>query len=302
VPERVTQGFVGTLGWCWGRPALTGLEVLWRWMYGVPALWLVWVEAGRVLVSAPLDYAALRAMTLLDPMRCSVTLAQAMVAVGPLAWAVVRWLGPLLVMAWVVVSSVGRVVVMRRLDAGLRARVGTTMALTALRLAALFACFAAWFGCLQGAVSVAITQPIAHGEEPSLVLYFGLAIAATLGLFTLWAVGSWGLSVAPIVAAGDGLGAWGSLRAAFGPFVPRMKLVEINLVLGIVKIALIVLAMVLSASPLPFEAVASREFLTVWWCGVAVLYFVASDFFHVARLKAYLELWRSAAASPNLPR
>jgi hypothetical protein len=91
----------------------------------------------------------------------------------------------------------------------------------------------------------------------------------------------------------DNLGAAASLAAAFrlGPLRPR--LVEINLVMGIVKIALIVLAMVASASPLPFESVATPQFMACWYAVVTVLYLIASDFFHVVRLVAYLELWKS---------
>ena len=83
------------------------------------------------------------------------------------------------------------------------------------------------------------------------------------------------------------------IAAAFrlGPL--KAKLVEINLVMGIVKIALIVLAIVFSATPLPFESVTTPEFLAAWWFGVTLLYFVASDFFHVARLLGYLNLWRA---------
>ncbi len=123
--------------------------------------------------------------------------------------------------------------------------------------------------------------------------YCALVIVATLGLFTLWAVVSWVLSVAPLLAMLRGLGVTESLAAAFrlGPL--KGKLVEINLVMGIVKIALIVLAMVFSATPLPFETVTTPDFLVKWWIGVTVLYFVGSDFFHVARLVAYLQLWRA---------
>jgi hypothetical protein len=32
--------------------------------------------------------------------------------------------------------------------------------------------------------------------------------------------------------------------------------------------------------------------MTWWYVGVTVLYFVASDFFHVVRLVSYLELWK----------
>jgi hypothetical protein len=37
----------------------------------------------------------------------------------------------------------------------------------------------------------------------------------------------------------------------------------------------------------------TQGFLNVWWLGVAVLYLIASDFFHVARLVGYLRLWRA---------
>ena len=72
-----------------------------------------------------------------------------------------------------------------------------------------------------------------------------------------------------------------------------MKLIEINLVMGVVKVALVVLFMVFSATPLPFESVTTPAFLLWWTAGIGVLYFVASDFFHVARQVAYLELWQA---------
>jgi hypothetical protein len=67
---------------------------------------------------------------------------------------------------------------------------------------------------------------------------------------------------------------------------------EINLVMGIVKLALVVLAMVFSAIPLPFESVMQGTALYLWWVGVSVLYVIASDFFQVARLVAFVKLWR----------
>jgi hypothetical protein len=63
--------------------------------------------------------------------------------------------------------------------------------------------------------------------------------------------------------------------------------------MGIVKIALIVLAIVFSASPLPFESVATPDFMLRWYSVVTVLYVIASDFFHVVRIVAYLELWKA---------
>jgi hypothetical protein len=290
---RGTQSFVHTLSECWRRPSLTALEVLWRWAYGIPALLVLRYEGLKILEATPLDYAALKSMTVLDPMGSAQTLAKAMALLLPRVLGVALWLAPLLVVVWVIVSCVGRTVVMRRADKRLHAQVGTLIVLQALRVVALLGSFAFWFWCMERVAELTVTGPIAAGGEPNLVGYFSLVIVATLGLFTLWAVVSWALSVAPLLAMLKGLGVGGSLSAAFrlGPL--KAKLVEINLVMGIVKIALIVLAMVFSATPLPFESVTTPEFLLWWWTGVTVLYLLGSDFFHVARQVAYLQLWRA---------
>jgi hypothetical protein len=290
---RGTQSFVHVLATCWRRPSLTALEVAWRWAFGIPALLLVWYEATRILAEAPVNFAALRRMTVMNPMGAAETMAQAMAVLLPSVTRVATWLVPLLLVVWVVVSSLGRTMVLRRADSRLQARPGTLMVLQAIRVVALGGSFVVWFLCVQWAANVSVLGPIAAGGEANLVGYFALGIVATLGLFTLWAVVSWVLSVAPLLAMLRGLGVGESLSAAFrlGPL--KGKLVEINLVMGIVKIALIVLAIVFSATPLPFESMTTPEILMVWWAGVTVLYLVASDFFHVARLVGYLELWRA---------
>ncbi len=73
-------------------------------------------------------------------------------------------------------------------------------------------------------------------------------------------MGSWVISVAPLLAMRRGLGAVASLQAALRLGAVKTKLVEINLVMGIVKIALLVLAMVFSASPLPLRPWRRRSF------------------------------------------
>jgi hypothetical protein len=291
---------VHTLSECWRRPSLTALEVLWRWAYGVPVLLVLRYEVMRILQETPVDFAALRSMTVLDPMGSATTLARAMEMLLPAVLRVALWVAPVMVVGWVVVSAIGRTVVLRRVDRRLHRRLGTLIVLQAVRVVALLGSFGVWFWCMERVAGLTVTGPVAAGGEPNLVGYFALVIVATLGLFTMWAVVSWALSVAPLLAMLRGLGAGGSLAAAFrlGPL--KAKLVEINLVMGIVKIALIVLAMVFSATPLPFESVTTPEFLLSWWVGVTVLYFLGSDFFHVARQVAYLQLWR--AYEENLVR
>jgi len=299
---RGTQSFVHTLSECWRRPSLTALEVLWRWAYGVPALLVLRYEAIRILQETPVDFAALRNMTVLDPMGSATTLAKALEVLLPAVLRVAVWLVPAMVVAWVMMSAVGRTVVLRRVDGRLHRRVGTLIVLQAVRVVALLGSFVVWFWCMERVAEMTVMGPVAAGGEPNLVGYFSLVIVATLGLFTLWAVVSWALAIAPLLAMLRGLGAGASLAAAFrlGPL--KSKLVEINLVMGIVKIALIVLAMVFSATPLPFESVTTPEFLLWWWAGVTVVYFLASDFFHVARQVAYLQLWRAFESEENFLR
>jgi hypothetical protein len=290
---RGTQSFVHTLSECWGRPSLVALEVLWRWLYGIPVLLLLRHEGLRILQDAPVDFGGLQRVSLLDPIDAAATLAKLTEVLLPPLLKAGTWLAPLLIIGWVVVSSIGRTIVLKCADPSLHARPWTLMGLQTIRMAALLGSFAVWFAGVRWAAEVTIVSALSAGREPNLVGYFALSIVATLGLFTLWAVVSWAVSIAPLVAMLRDSGAAKSLVVAFrlGPL--KSKLVEINLVMGIVKIALIVLAMVFSATPLPFESVTTPEFLAWWWVGVTVLYLIASDFFHVARLIAYLQLWRT---------
>jgi hypothetical protein len=48
--------------------------------------------------------------------------------------------------------------------------------------------------------------------------------------------------------------------------------------------------------------VTTPEFLFWWWVGVTILYFLGSDFFHVARQVAYLQLWRAYEGAENFSR
>lgn len=292
---RGTQSFVHTLSWCWKRPGLTGLEIAWRWLIGIPALVLIWHNVTRVWGSAPADLAALQRMTFLDPISAAKTLSATAHVLLPPALDVAKWLAPVLLAAWIVMSSLGRTTVLRRMGALMgspaHARPISLMVLQTVRMIALGASFAAWAWCLRAASVIAVATPMAEGREPSLVLLCALAIIATLGMFTLWAIVGWVFSVAPLLAMLRNLGTGAALRAALSLRELKSKLVEINLVMGIVKIALVVLALVFSACPLPFESIATPSFMTHWYIAVGVWYLVASDFFHVVRLAAYEQLW-----------
>jgi hypothetical protein len=294
---RGTQSFVHVMAAVWRQPSLTGLEVLWRWLIGVPSLWLLSIYGQRIWLSATGGTAdparlGLTNFNFTDPIAASTRLANAASQLLPPTLHTALWLAPLLLAAWVIVSAFGHTAVLRRMDPTLPPRRATLIILGAVRMAFLAATSALWFWTLAWAGRVTITGPASHAADPSLVLYFTLIIAATLLIFIVWAATSWLLGIAPMLAILRGLGPWQILRAAarLGPL--RGKLIEINLVMGIVKIALIVLAMVFSATPLPFQSFTTDGFLHVWWTGVALLYVLFSDYFHVVRTAVSLALCR----------
>jgi hypothetical protein len=291
---RGTQSLVHTIGGCWKRPSLLLLEIAWRWLFGVPALALLGYKAWRIYsaTSSQLEATGIFQFSLQDPMRAAVIIADAFAILWPPVLHVLLWLAPLLAVGWAVVSGLGRDVVLRRYDAALPKRPGALIALQLLRIIALCGTFIGWFAAVHWAANYSLS-----GADPGLVLYFALVISLSLAIFTLWALLSWVFSIAPLLVLLENRNVSSSLVRSLrlGPLTG--KLVEVNLVMGIIKLALIVLAMVLSASPLPFEAVMQGTELYTWWAFVSLLYFAASDFFQVVRLVAFIQFWRISSAS-----
>ena len=198
----------------------------------------------------------------------------------PPVLAVLRWLLPAAAMVWIVVSGLGRGLLLKRIDARMRFRPFTMMVTQGAWLG-LFA-LAVW-GWLHSMQWVAATH-IAVTGEPDLVGYFIWAIFLSLGFFTAFALASWPFSIAPLLVQRDNRSIASALRESLRlgkPFTG--KLIEINLVLGIVKLALIVVAMVFSAAPLPFSDELGSDALHLISAASVAFYLLANDFFQVVR-------------------
>jgi hypothetical protein len=291
-PIRGTQSFVAIMGQVWRRPSLTALEIAWRWLAGL-ALFLSSGLATRIQTPNFQDRTALlSSLTVFQPViaihNITIVAADIFQGVAPL----LLWLFPLAFLLWNLIAALGRTIVLSHLDPKLHARRLTLFLLGTLRALLLLGAWALWFWGLSYAAHTAITAPAARGEEPSLVLFAAMLICGTLALYVLWAFASWFLQLAPLLAMNDNLGPITALLAALRS-PARGKLIEINLVMNIVRIALLVLAMVFSATPLPFSSVETQTFLTCWWIFVSLLWLVASDYFHVVRAAAYLSLHRA---------
>jgi hypothetical protein len=282
-----------------------GIEIAWRWSFGAPAAALAFVKVYAVVVRAMggswnpahlgLDQALLAdpvGALSADPLGVVGKFTAAFGLVWPGLEHLAVWLGPLLVGGWILQSAVGRSLLLSRVEPGMKLRIGTLIGLQTLRITAFALVLRLWLALMVWSAAVAVSGPIAQHAEPNLVLYCGLCIVLSLVIYCSWGAVNWVLGVSPILAMKLNLGPVASLRAALALGPVRGQLAEINLVLGIVRIALIILAMVFSATPLPFSSVETTEFLLQWDAGVFVLYLLWADFFQVARLVGYLELWR----------
>ena len=286
---RGTQELVDQIGWVFRRPLLTVLEVAWRWLFGVPLLYVLWKQAGHIFAALPPDSTGLSNLDAQNPWVAVVQLVGVWAHYQPYVVAVLTWLAPTAALAWVVLSGFGRGLVLRRLEPGLRLRPLGMVALQAAWLALLALVFWAWFAAIQW---VAATHIMPNGEA-DLVGYSIWAIFLSLGFFTLWALVNWPFAIAPMLMLLEDRSAFSALGQSFQlGRAFTSKLMEVNLVMGIVKLALIVLAMVFSAAPMPFSDQLGPQAMHIVWMGATAFYLIASDFFHVVHLKSFVEFWR----------
>lgn len=289
-PVRGTQTSVEQMGWVFKRPSLTLLEVAWRWVFGIPMLLICHRQWLQILAVHPLDDSGFTSVDKQNPWIASVQLANVWNYYQPHVLAVLIWLVPIGAVVWAVISGIGRNIVIRRIDSSLPFRPIAMIVLQAAWLVLLCLTFWTWFSCMRW---VADTH-ISISGEPELVGYFIWVITLTLAFFAFFALISWALSIAPLLLLLEKRSVTGALAESvkLGKEFTS-KLTEINLVMGIVKLALIVLTMVFSAAPLPFSDQLGPEALRMVNAGAIVFYLVSNDYFQVVRLKGFMEFWRT---------
>jgi hypothetical protein len=277
------------MGWALFRPSLTALEVAWRWLVGAPIIAICWIQLQKILTELPPEAAGLNNLDLTNPWVSALKLAVAWDMYRPHVVAVLDWLVPAGAVAWVIISGIGRNVVLKRMEPRVRFR---PLAMIALQ-GAWVTIFALTGWAWWTSIGWAANHHMGTGGEPDLVGYTMWAIFLTLGFFTLWGLISWVVAIAPLLLLLENCSASEALAHSFRLGKPfRSKLIEVNLVMGIVKLALLVLAMVFSSVLIPFADQIGAGTLQIEWLIVSLVYFAASDYFHVVRLKGFLEFWR----------
>jgi hypothetical protein len=277
------------MGWVFNHPLLTALEVGWRWFFGIPFLVACSFQVRQIAVAVPPESVGLNDLDTQNPWVAVVQLGNVWTRYQPHVAAVFHWLAPASALVWIVVSGLGRGLVLARLERGMRIRPVAMMLFQAGWLALLAMTLWGWLGCIEW---VAATHIPANGEA-DLVGYAIWAIFLSLSCFSLWALISWPLTIAPLLVFLEER----SVGAAFVESFKlgkgfTSKLMEINLVMGIVKLMLIVLAMVFSAAPLPFSDQLGPDAMHVVWALSGLFFLIASDYFQVVRLKSFIEFWK----------
>lgn len=289
-PVRGTQSFLYVLRYCRKHPSLLSLEVLWRWLFGVPFCALLYIHLSRLYLTYSQAIAAtgIWDASILYPEKVAVVFAHLYDLIAPPVFHLLLWAVPLGVVGWSIVSGIGRNTLLRRYDPSLPRRWASLIVLQFLRALCYLGTILLWFLAMRWAARAELWS----GSQ-SIVAYCVLVIVFSLGAFTAWALASWILSIAPILVLLERRSAPSALARSFRLGSLTAKLVEINLNMGVIKLALTVLALVWSAIPLPFQAVVQGNSLYAWWAVGAVLYCVLSDFFQVARTIAFVQFWHA---------
>jgi hypothetical protein len=296
-PVRGTQLLVEHMSDVVRRPSLVAIEIAWRWLFGIPFLWICWQQIQQILAAYPLDASGANSIDTQNPWVAAAQISNVAAYYEPHVTAVLRWLLPAAALAWMIVSGVGRNLLLMRMEPRVPFRPISIIVLRGAWLALLGVALWGWFSSMQW---VAETH-IAGSGEPDLVGYFIWAIFLSLGFFTAFALTSWALTITPILVLLEKRSVLSSLGQALR--LGRSftgKLAEINLVLGIVKLALLVVAMVFSAAPLPFSDELGSGAMHFAVAASGLFFLVADDFFQVVRLKAFVEfrrIFRGSAAA-----
>jgi len=277
------------MGWMLGHPGVVALEVGWRWLFGIPFLLVCWSRLKSVVAILPPDQSGLSDINAQNPWIAAGELSRALWKYEPLVTRELHWIVPVAVCAWIVISALGRNLALKLAEPRIKIR---PLAMLVLQSAWLAVFGGICWGWMQS-VGWAAASHFRGTAEPDLIGFSIWLIFLSLGFFTLWALLGWVVSVAPVLMLLEDCPAPAALRLAFRlgrPFTS--ELFEIGMVMGIINLALIVVAMVLSAAPLPFSDELGSGALHVVWASAVVFYLIAHDYFQIVRLKCFMQFWK----------
>jgi hypothetical protein len=288
-PNPIMQGLRSV----WRDPATFLLEILWRWSFGIVALFIVFFAMAALLQPLHVTdklFSAFRAqdaktlgmIALSVVLRFGTTLAIALIGLA---------LG--LVLLWSFFAAPVRRIVVRRLSSASPLGFAAMLAVKWARAMVFFFAVLLLMAAIIGGLYVAT-----RGQHPDLFRLYMVCAPSAVLVLALWLVLNWQLSMAAIFGRqGEGLRA--ALRAARHA-VRRQRsdfagTAFIFLLLRLLALLAAVAVIGLTSSMMT-TAPESYAALVV---AVALIYFVISDFLYVARIASYLALAAAAGPQPS---
>lgn len=279
------------------HPAIVALEVGWRWLFGIPFLLICRVRLQHVFTVLSPDDAGLGGIDAQNPWIAAVQLSRGISNYEPLIAHELRWLAPAAALAWIILSALGRNFALKLIEPRIRLK---PLSMMALQSAWLIVFGGVCWGWYRSMLWVAETH-FSAGSEPDLIGFSIWLIFLSLAFFTIWALVGWIVSMAPVLMLFENRSVASALKEGLRLGKPfTSELVEIGMVMGIVNLALIVVAMVLSAAPLPFSDELGASAMHVVWASATVFYFIAHDYFQLVRLKCFAK-FRQIFRGPEAP-
>lgn len=278
----------GVVAECWRRPGLLARELAWRWLYGIPALVAVGVACDHIyqVTEGTLQAAGANQISLEHPWRGAAIVSVLASVIGPVVTKVALWLLPLLGLGWAIAAGVGRNLVLRYDEPGLPWRPVAMTVIQLLRVLALAAVLALWWGGLRWSARASTVAGV-----PNVPVYFGLVVVLTTGVLVLWTLCSWVFFMTPMFLLIERRSLAASLGGAMRPSSARGRLVGANAVVALVRFVVAVVFTLLSLLPLGLVSSAQSPLLWAWLAGMTLVYMVISGFFQVVRLVAFVAFW-----------
>jgi hypothetical protein len=275
-------------------PALGLAEIAWRWSFGLAAVTLLAVSFREYLSTLPVTTAEMLLLRTRQPALILQAIARILQGSAPRAVSALIVLAAALMLAWIVLASLGRAAILRTLLESLREndvprprtwRLTSLMGLNFLRAGGLLSTALSFVGAilLAGAAS-----PKTDPSPGSALLIFWM-LCFFIGL--AWSTLNWYLSLAAIFVVGEEQTTFGGLAAAADLCRDRPgSVIAAGTWFGLAHTVAFVVATSVVAFPLAFAEVLPAGIVLGGVILVTLIYFAIADFLYVGRLAAYVFL------------
>jgi hypothetical protein len=291
-PNPITQGIKAV----WRDPALSLIEILWRWSFVIVACFLI-ASAGAILLG-PLHVSNAwdSASQSRDPQK-----------VGELALVILLLLGVKAIVAaivipfaiallWSIVSALGRFVTVRRLRAGLTSlRFRSILALQIVRG------FSSWFSLMLLAAAIfGAVRTATHGSKPDPLIFYLMMMPSAVLIAAFWLVCNWYLSLAAIFGREEQTFPGAIRHARQTVRLQRSDFAGTGFVFLLIRIALLLVVVAICGLTSGVAGTAPQNYFVLLMV-VLLAYLAVAYFLYMSRMAAYLAL-AAAHVDPGGPK